>query len=323
MNAISKIGLRTTTVLATLTLITAAIGGCEDNNGTTATTDYTYEDGYNYQYYYPADLAYTGMYAADSWDYATLVAQTAGYSSAVATRPTVGSVVRALVRGESVCPNQVTVTPKTAAPACAQAGVTAVRNGITVVFNGCQVANGGTISGTFDVTANRSASDATCGAGTIITLGHTTTITNLTYTSPTGGRIVIPSQVDTGSTMYTFGQSPATSSIKTDGEVQLFASGGNTLADRTYSGTRTFTFSGNQSFTIDGAITSQDKVTSGTATLTGTGLVRSVNCCRPTGGTLVVNRSGGVLPGTHTWTFGPACGAASFDGTNITLPICQ
>src|SRR5450755_2677411 len=43
----------------------------------------------------------------------------AGGGGPTTVRSTIASVVEALARGESVCPGQVTITPKTAAPACA------------------------------------------------------------------------------------------------------------------------------------------------------------------------------------------------------------
>ena len=69
-------------------------------------------------------------------------------------RPSLGSTLRALIRGESVCPGQVTVTPKTVPPACTGSAVATVKNGVTVVFNGCQLSGGGKLDGTFDVQAN-------------------------------------------------------------------------------------------------------------------------------------------------------------------------
>src|SRR6476620_5994322 len=60
-----------------LAMVTAAVGfavgggaGCEDNNnGVVTTADYTYDDAYLYDAYYPADVAYAGYYWANPWDY--------------------------------------------------------------------------------------------------------------------------------------------------------------------------------------------------------------------------------------------------------------
>ena len=78
------------------------------------------------------------------------------------------------------------------------------------------------------------------------------------------------------------------------------------IADLGYSGMRTLTFStSNQTYTTDGTVNVQDKMTAGaTATLAGAGIERSNSCCRPTAGTLTVTRVGGQAPGQHIWTFG-------------------
>lgn len=305
----------------------AVIGAAGCGTETTATTaDYAYEDAYLYDYYYPADVAYAGAYGADAWDYATFVDAALGYSGTSATaaqRLAIGGAVRALIRGQSMCPGQVTVTPKTAAPPCAGSGATAQRDGITIAFNGCQITGGGMVTGDFDVQSNRSASAQTCSSTTDISLGFTTTITNLTYTSPDGAKLVIPSQVDTTSMSYTFGTSPTVFSINSNGELQRFDTAGTMISDHTSSGTRTITLSpSSSSYTIDGTVNVTDKINGGTAVLTGTGITRTAGCCRPTGGTLTVSRTGGLHPGDHTWVFESTCGAATFDGTAVTLPAC-
>ena len=168
----------------------------------------------------------------------------AGGADLTTVRATIASVIEALARGESVCPGQVTITPKTATPACAGGNATEERNGVTLVFNGC-VVSGATINGTFDVLSNRAASEQTCSATTTITLGHTTTITNLSI-SDSNGKIVIPSQTDTGMTSYTFGQTPTTTTFNITGEMQTFSATGTMIADLTYTGMDTVTFSGEQ-----------------------------------------------------------------------------
>lgn len=298
---------------------------------TTGTVAYTYDDPYLYSYYYPADVAYTSYYAADTWDYALYYSSKGPASGAGAAtvidnsgRPSLGSTLRSLIRGESVCPGQVTVTPKTAPPACSGTAVATVKNGITVVFNGCQLSGGGKLDGTFDVQATKTASTAACAANTMISLNYTGTLTNMAYTSPSGARIVIPNQSDTGTATYTFGQNATSTSFNGSGEVQFFDASGTKVADFTQSGMRTLTFSTNQTYTIDGTVSLQDQMTSGaSATLVGVGVQRSNSCCRPTAGTLTISRSGGAQPGQHVWTFGATCGAAMRDGSTISLPACE
>jgi hypothetical protein len=237
---------------------------------------------------------------------------------------TAGDAIRALARGDTICPNQVTVTPKSAPPPCT-GGPTSVRAGVTIVFNGCQTPGGGTINGTVDVTATHTASTAVCDATTIITMSHTTTITNLSYTGASGSKLVIPSETNMGMTTYNFGQTPATVAMSLNGQLQTFDASGGISADQNFTGTATFSFGGStSSYTIDGGLSTVDNRTPGVGTtITVTGLKRTTTCCRPVGGTIgIVQTSGTTGPGTHTWTFGPTCGAAAVDGTSATLPAC-
>jgi len=323
--------LRTACLAPAIMLVGAAMaGGCGE--GTTSTVAYSYEDPYLYTYYYPADLAYTGYYAADSWAYATYYAARGAVPGSVEAatvinnsgRPSLGSTLRALIRGESVCPGQVTVTPKTAPPACTGSALTSVNNGITVVFNGCQLSGGGKLDGTFDVQATKTASASVCASDTMITLNYTTTATNLVYTSPEGARISIPSQTDTGTASYVFGQNATSTTFNSTGEAQFFNTSGTMIADLGYGGMRTLTFPGNQTYTIDGTVNVQDRMTAGaSATLAGAGVQRSQGCCRPTAGTLTVTRVGGRAPGQHVWAFQSTCGSVKLDGSTVTLPACQ
>jgi hypothetical protein len=347
-----------TSAIGALMLIVAATGSCADD-ATTASVDYSYETPYLYSTYYPVDTDYAGYYWADSWNYyafyfegasvaaglanvsgfggaagalgaagATGAGGTAGATgsggsggaSPTTVRATLASVVEALARGESVCPGQVTITPKTATPACSGGSSTTERNGVTIVFNGC-IVSGATIDGTFDVLSKRSASAQTCSSTTTITLGHTTTITNLSI-SDSNGKIVIPSQTDMGMTTYTFGQTPTSITFNTTGEIQIFNNAQTMLADLGYTGMDTVTLSGNSSYSVDGTSTLQEKNGPATATITKTGLTRSSGCCRPTAGTVTINRSGGPHPGTATWKFGPSCGGVMRNNVSATLPAC-
>ena len=298
---------------------------------TTGTVAYTYDDPYLYSYYYPTDVMYSGYYAADSWDYAVYYASKGSAPGAGAAtvidnsgRPSLGSTLRSLIRGESVCPGQVTVTPKTAPPACSGTAVATVKNGVTVVFNGCQLSGGGKLDGTFDVQATKTASTAVCAADTVISLNYTTTVTNLVYTSPSGARIAIPNQSGTGTASYPLGQNATSTSFNGSGEVQFFDASGTKVADFSHSGMRTLTFATNQTYTVDGTVSVQDQMTPGaSATLVGAGVQRSTSCCRPTAGTLTVTRVGGAQPGQHVWTFEATCGTAMRDGSTVALPACE
>jgi collagen type VII alpha len=356
------LGRRTWVAMGALTLLgMVGAGSCSDN-GTVATVSFAYDDPYVYTTYYPVDTSYAGYYWADSWNYYTFyyaavgVTATglsgstglggaaslhgaagangaagatgtggvtgtggAGGNGSTTVRATIASVIEALARGESVCPGQVTITPKTATPACA-GSATEERNGVTLVFNAC-VVSGATINGTFDVLSNRAASEQTCSATTTITLGHTTTITNLSI-SDSNGKILIPSQTDTGMTVYTFGQTPTTTTFNITGEMQTFSTTGTMVADLSYTGMDTVTFSGGSSYSVDGTTTVQEKNGPASATINEQGVTRSNGCCRPTAGTVTIDRTGGPFPGTATWTFGPSCGAVMRNNVSAMLPAC-
>ena len=337
-----------------------AIGSAGCGSSTTS-SDVAYEDDYAGDYYYPADTAYAGVYAGGfvgyyaatpagigasqqlpanlldgghvtfdggqitfdgghiSVDAGRLVdAGGRGGASSITVRAAVGQAIRDAALGDVVCAGQATVTPQTGTAVC---GVSAA--GVNIVFNGCVLSGGGTVDGTVDVQITRAASDTTCSSATSITLGYTSTITNLTYTGTGGAKIVIPNEMSTSTLTYSFGQSPATASIQTNGEIQRFASGGSMTSDRTYTGTYMFSSISlaDQAYTVGGMLNVTDKA-GGTATVTGTGIMRETSCCRPTGGTLAVSRTGGIHPGSHSWTFTSTCGSAMLDGKTVTLPAC-
>ena len=335
--------------------------GCGTTTTTTATTTpYLYTSYYpaDVAYstvYWADDWAYTGLYALYAPNPVTTtgaagtgvtvtgaagVVGTAGAPGQVAVATggnggttvvtttgavitTAGDVVRALARGESVCPGQVTVTPKTSAPACT-GGPTASRAGVTIVFTACQTPGGATIDGMIDTAATRTASTTACDSTTSIMLAHTATITNLTYTDAAGNKLIIPSMTETGMTTYTFGQTPPTVALNFTGELQTFASGGAMTADHNFTGTSTFSFGGSATgYTVDGGLTVVDNLMAGAgSTVTVTGLQRVTTCCRPVGGTVGIVQTSGSGPGSHTWTFSSTCGDATIDGTSTTLPAC-
>ncbi len=240
-------------------------------------------------------------------------------AGSLTVREAVGQAIRDAAVGGVVCAGQVTVTPKTGTAVCGESAT-----GVNLVFNGCQLSGGGTVDGTVDVQFTRAASDTTCNSATTITLGYTSTITNLTYTGTGGAKIVIPNEMGTSTLTYSFGQAPTTASIQTNGEIQRFASGGSMTSDRTYMGTYMFSSISlaNQSYTVGGMLNVTDKSGGGTGTITGTNIMRETSCCRPTGGNLAVSRTGGNNSGSHSWTFTSTCGSAMLDGKTVTLPAC-
>ena len=344
---------RSGTLWCGLGLALAATIGC---GGTTTTAAYAYDDPYLYASYYPSDLTYSGYYWADDWNTSTFyyyyvggavipIASDGGrllgdggrFSDAGAVAdagatpdggsnaggtPPVGVVgaVEALARGQSVCPGQVTVTPRMAVSPCATSS-TPVRSGVTIVFNNCQVGND-TINGTFDVASSRTASDASCSATTTITLQDTVTLTNLSLTNAKGASVSIPNAMETGMTTFPFGQTPSTIQVSSSGQLQLTTGAGATAVNLTFNGNDTFKLNGSQSYSVDGTAMLQDMVGGTTATVTKTGLTRSSQCCRPTGGSVAINRTGGSQPGQVTWSFGPTCGAVMRNNSSVMLPAC-
>jgi len=319
----------------------AIAGGCTSTTTTTPTTvDLAYEDAYLYDAYYPADLAYSSFYWTSAWGYPTLyfditypdgdagVGDASGADGGVAPtspRGAVGLAIRALARGEAVCPGHVTVNEKSVSPPCSSPGVSSVRAGASIVFDQCPIAGGGMLSGTVDVAATQTASEETCSGTTTITLGFTSTITNLSYTGVDGAKLVIPTQRDSGTNEFTFGQTPATITIASNGQLQIFDANGGLISDHTVTGSRVYSFGGSRtSYTVDGVVDIADNFSPGTtATLTAVSLTRTPDCCRPTGGTLTVSRTSGVAPGAHKWTFSSTCGSANIDGIDYTLPTCH
>jgi hypothetical protein len=320
--------------------------GCTSSGTATTSTGYVYDDAYLYSTYYPADVAYASYYYAYPWDYNTFYyylnaygptpTQNTGNQADAGTSNTgtgdagtsnmvhsgLAFAIESLARGQQVCPNQVTVTEAQSAPACQSSNTAQQRAGAKIVFNNCSVA-GGTINGTVEIVGHATASEPTCSAATTITLGHTATITNLSIKVADGRTLVIPNQTDTGMTTFTFGQSPTTTDIKSNGELKIMDSSGTTQADLSFMTDNAFTFSGTQSYKLDGTTTIQEKNGNATATITRQGLVRSQGCCRPTGGTITVDRTGGSNPGSANWSFGPSCGQIMRDGASVSMPTCM
>ena len=303
---------------AAVALATAGTVGCTDT-GTVSTTGYVYDDAYLYTTYYPADVAYASSYWA--YPYALGGFYYFGEDAAQTTPHTgVAAAIKALARGEQVCPGQVTVSEKTSAVVCAT-NAAAARAGATITFNNCN-ANGGVINGSIDITGTATASDQSCSATTMISLMHTSTFTNLSFATTDGRKIVIPNATNTGMTDFTFGATPTTTTINSNGELQLFDTSGTMSADLTFMGDNSFTFSGTQSYAVNGTTTVSEKSGGATATLTKMNLTRSGGCCRPTSGSVSVDRSGGIAPGQADWSFGPSCGQVERNGTSATMPAC-
>jgi hypothetical protein len=319
---------RLKSVLATAAVL-GAVGvvsdfvGCSNNPNTVPVTSYGTVDPYLYTTYYPADVAYSSVYWADSWAYPTLYQTTTGAQTTTGNVvTTAGDAIRALARGAAVCTGQATVTPKMVTLPCT-GGPASVLGGVTIAFNNCQTAGGGVLNGTVDVTATRTASSTTCSSTTMITLSHSTTVTNLSFMGADGRKLLIPSQTGMGMSTYAFGTAPATIALNYQGQLQTFATDGSTSSDHSYTAMNSFTFGGStSSYTVNGTLNVVDNLLAGAATsITATNLQRTTSCCRPVAGTINITSTGAV--GSHVVVFGSSCGEATLDGAvSATLPSC-
>jgi hypothetical protein len=242
----------------------------------------------------------------------------AGASGMTTVRGAVGEAIRNIALGSQICPGHATVSRPGGSNVCGLSGA-----GLMIVFNGCTLSAGGTVDGTVSAQFNLSASDTNCNSATTVSIGYTSTITNLSYTGTGGAKIVIPSQMDMATVHLGLGQTPGSVAMTSSGEIQRLASDGSTSSDRTWTGSRTFSSISilDQTYTVDGMINVTDKA-GGTGTISSTGLQRERNCCKPTGGSLSVSRMGGSHAGTHSWMFTSTCGSAMLDGKTVTLPAC-
>jgi hypothetical protein len=296
---------------------------------------YTTSDYYAYDYYYPADVSYYSTYWVDDWYvdpfYYGPIRQAQTYQDAgVAVDggtgapgvSGVGIALRALARGDSVCPGQVTVVPKTGQGCTLASGPGTVRTGATVTFNGCMLSGGGRIDGMVDLTSTPTPSDQNCDANTIINVSYTATYTDLSYRAPSGTRVVIPSQTDQGTYMRNANAGPTAISFTTNGSLQRYDASNALVANHNYNGSRNYTISRpNDVLTavVNGALMVQDVAGGNPVTITGTGITRTASCCHPTAGTLAITRDDTAA----NWTFGPSCGQATANGTSTTLSACE
>jgi hypothetical protein len=341
-----------------LALLGVAGAGCTSSSA----YDSAYYDPYVYYSYYPAEVFYSSYYWADPFyfyyldgtvtsrgamlngaflpypsraviadagtlnaDAGTLnVTVTSDAGTTVGTNvQSLGDALRALARGEDVCPSHVTIAQRMVPNPCPANASGMIRGGVAISFVDCQLANGATLNGDVDVQTTRMASDENCGSSTLITITHTVTATNLSYLGPSGRRLVIPNQTATGTTTYVVNQPPPSAVGTLDGRIQVFGADGALVADRSYTGDVMVTPSTDRSaYTVDGTLSLADADDSGTTTLTAVGVTRTAECCRPTGGTLSATRTGMKAFGLHVWAFNPACGEGQFDGRTITWGPC-
>jgi hypothetical protein len=328
-------------------LMALVLGGCTTTTTTTTTTAvYPYDEAYLTGATYTADLIYAGDYWADDWTTSTLYTSFVGAiplpiepmpdggahldggglvlldAGSTTSGPGMGiaGAIESLARGASVCPGEVTVTPKTSAAVCRDSSASQERSGVTIVFNGCTIGQS-QIDGMVDVATVRSVAGGACDGSTSVLSKTTLTVTNLSIRLPGGAGIVIPSEIATSTASAPPQQMPQAVMATSAGELQVFDASGRMIADLTTQGSWTFSQPNAQSYAVDGTQTVHE-AGNATATVTETGVTRSGGCCRPTAGTVVVDRSGGASPGKVTWQFSPSCGEVTRNGAKVTLSAC-
>jgi hypothetical protein len=315
------------TVLA-LSPLGVAGGGCSSSS-----YDAAYYDPYVHYSYYPAEIYYSTFYWSDPYYFyyldqgyasrATTVTADAGSTPNLLGRPAVGDALRALARGQDVCPSHVLIAPRMVPNPCPANASDMIRGGVEISFWDCSLPDGGTLNGDVEVETTRETADESCSSSTMVTITHTATVTNLSYSSPSGRRLVIPNQTATGSNTYVISQPPEVATAMLDGRMQLFGVDGALVTDRSYTGYVAVTPARDRlSYVIDATLTLSDADSSGTTDLTAMGLTRTSDCCHPTGGTLSATRSGERAFNLHVWSFNSSCSGASFDDRAITQGAC-
>jgi hypothetical protein len=228
--------------------------------------------------------------------------------------------LRDLALGEGICPGQVTVTTeRTTSPCDTGAGETTPVSS-SIQLQGCELSGGGKLDGSLQIAASQTLSDTNCDAGTSIDVSYTSTTTDLVYTAPSGATIELPEVTRTGSYTRLLDAPPSLLTINSQGRIERHDEKGAARSKITFSGMQTLTMLGaNGGFRVDGTLTLQDDLGSGSANVTSVGLTRTEGCCYPTSGSLEVARSDGR---DERWSFGPACGDVSVNGHKVTPADC-
>ena len=302
--------------------------GCDDDivDGNTAV-----DNSYLYYGYYPADVYYsgyawtgggfyyleygrggpstgsagsTGTSTGAAGSTGTSTGGTGGGTTTASGDMTMGDVLRAMARGESVCPNQVTITPKMTPNACATDGTGMSRGRVRWCSTAAEIPNGSRFDGTVDVSSTRTY-DPACPAGTMVTFQNMTTITNLTRTTANGSKILIPNS--SGTDTPPAGRRRGTgagrrSNLTVEVPCEVVGVGGNVNANRTFSSDLTITTTSNRSSsTINGTTTVEDPKQPGYDDADVSEPARSDACCGRRSGTMASRTArAGINVGTHS-----------------------
>jgi hypothetical protein len=292
--------------------------------------DYYY-DPYNqaYAYYYPADMAYSDVYYTGYYGYPTAYYVSSEFDlspkgKVASSWP--GAAIRDIALGKSICPGQVAITSERTDSPCpigGEDGADALPVSTSIVFDDCVLPDGGRIDGSIDIDVAHTFSDPACGSQTVIDVTYTSTSTDLAYTAPGGGQIVLPSLRRSGSYQRPLAGRASALDVSVQGAVEHYDEDGALLAQMAVTGTQTITPTPeDDGYRVDGTLTmrmTQDSLDERTLSVSGVGVTRTDTCCHPTGGTLEIAPSDGE---TDKWSFGPGCGDVSRNGAAFAVDEC-
>jgi hypothetical protein len=295
--------------------VVAAAAGC-GSSGYYYYDPYAYS--YGYDYYYPADIAYANTYYADDMYSAS------GYVFASLERTmisaTPGSTLRALASGESVCPGQVSVMTEPNSAPCSVGNEASLPAHTLIVFEDCEFSEQGKLDGALQIDASQTASDAECDADTVLDVHYSSMATDLSYTTPSGARVVLRRLTLTGDYARHLDALPAEVAVSVEGNLERYDEIGAMVLQATFSGSQSLVpLDAGQGYRLDGTLVMQDDADGQSVTVSSEGLTRTDACCHPTSGTLQVERA---KDDSDRWTFGPGCGELARDGESARVRDC-
>jgi hypothetical protein len=274
---------------------------------------------YGYDYYYPADIGYADVYYSDNVYGSTAFYALAELPKGVTGRAALGGALRDLAAGQDICPGHVTLSTTPGNELCSVDGKPLPAS-TSIVFDDCQLVDRGHLAGSIQIDATQTPTDENCDTETVVDVRFTSTATNLTYTAPSGARVVLPVLTVTGSYARTLGSPPASLELTVDGTVERHDDSGAMVAQSTLSGTQTLVPLGaGNGYRLSGTLTMHDAIAGQTRTGSSTDLTRTDGCCYPTSGVIEVKRTSGD---TDTWRFGPGCNDVSVNDERVTLDEC-
>ena len=112
-------------------------------------------------------------------------------------------------------------------------------------------------------------------------------------------------------------------SVSTSGNLERFSKDNTLVAQTTVTGTQSVdidTNEGQPGYSVSGTLTMQDSINNKKLTVTGSDVVRSASCCRPSSGSITISSSGSS--DDNVFKFGPECGDLELNGESVQLSEC-